>query len=161
MPNNCRMKVKPLAQKNYPKECLNPVTHKNEMCVSTCVQMICETQLKFTWTQKRFYELQVKAAAISQAGYVNSYERAFLAASKARKWYHRPIKKEWFFTIDHKVIQKALETRPVILFLGGHAVLAVEFLPARNLYSVIDPLLDPEKNPVLLTKAVKRAGFFI
>lgn len=155
------MKVKALSQKNYPAECINPVTKKNEMCVFTDVQMICETMLDFEWPQDLFYRLQVKSGAINKYGYVNSYERAFETAAKNRKWYSWPIKKDWFFTTDLKVIIKAVQDRPAILFLGGHAVLAVEYLASRGMFYVIDPNTDINNSPTLLTRPIKKAGFFV
>lgn len=155
------MKVRILAQKDYPKECLNPITGKNEMCVATCVQMMCESMLNFRWTQKEYYEIMRKTLCIGQSGYVNSYEKAYSVLSTHRKWWQRGQKREWVFTNDLAAIIKAVETRPVILFLGGHAVLAVEYIRAREMFSVVDPYLKPESNPIILTRPIRRAGFFL
>jgi peptidase C39-like protein len=155
------MKTRILAQNDYPKECLNPITGKNEMCVATNLHMMCETLLNYRWTQKEFYEIMRKTLCISQSGYVNSYEKAYYVLSMHRKWWQRSQKREWVFTNDMQAIIKALETRPVILFLGGHAVLATEYIRAREMFSVVDPYLKPASNPIILTRPIRRAGFFL
>jgi hypothetical protein len=162
------MNVRILEQKDYPKECLNPSSGKNEMCVATCVQMMCEQHLNFRWSQRDFYHLMLDNQCIGQSGYVNSYEKCYFILSKNRKWYQKSDKKDWVFTTNREVIIKALQDRPVILFVSGHAwynaggaVLAIEYLPARGLFSVVDPYLKPEQNPVLLQRPIKRAGFYL
>lgn len=156
---------RPLYQYDYPEEAKQPKTGY-ETCVLTCAQILTEKRYNRNAEQKDVYDIAVKHKAINPDGYVNSYERLALQirtviqGSAVAQFFGKTAKWVFTFSKDH-AIDELRQGNLVIGFLGGHAVVLCGYNFTNNCFLAHDPNAKKESaTPFLLTRAVKRYGFY-
>jgi hypothetical protein len=150
------MKIQELCQFDYPKESIDPTTSKKGTCVLTCLQMSLSYLFGRTWSQQEFYDKLVKLGIIRRDAYVHSYERAYDAFKPAMS-----RSGKWFFSDDRSDALKQIEKEnPVFLYLGGHCILGESFDEETNKLGIVDPYYRFDKARHVLTRSIKRVGYF-
>ena len=128
----------------------------------TCVQMIGEKWSGVLIDQDIFYEKAVENMAIRADCYINNYDRLltpFIGAPAMPDI-------DWHFSHDMKDLNEQLNREnPVICFLGGHAVLAIDVIDDHNTtpqrVTVVDPKYAGDKAVYAMDVAkIKRLGFY-
>ena len=128
----------------------------------TCVQMIGEKWSGAMIDQNIFYEKAIENLAIRPDCYVNNYDRllnVFIG-------YCTMPDIDWHFSHDMKDLKTQLNREnPVICFLGGHAVLAIDIIDDHNAEPkhvwVVDPkFLGAKAVYAMDVSKIKRLGFY-
>ena len=156
------MLIRNLCQKDYTDAPINKDKGINEACVLTCLQMIGESKSGKTIDQNRFYHMAVENLAIRADCYVNNYDRVlypFIGLPTFNDC-------DWYFSHDLKDLKKELaQNNPVVCFIGGHAVLAIDVVDDHNstpgVVTVVDPKYKGEKAVYAMkTDKIKRMGYY-
>jgi hypothetical protein len=156
------MIIRNLCQKDYTKAPINKEKGINEACVLTNVQMILESKSGITIDQDTFYEKAIENMAIRADCYINNYDRLvniFMSVPQMPDV-------NWEFSHDLADLKKQLaKNNPVVCYIGGHAVLAVDVIDDHNAtpkhITVIDPKYRDEKAVYGMdTAKIKRIGFY-
>jgi len=156
------MIIQNLCQKDYTKAPINKAKGINEACVLTCVQMILESKSGIRISQDVFYDKAIENMAIRADCYINNYDRLvniFMSVPKMPDV-------DWYFSHDMKELQEQLnKNNPVVCYIGGHALLAIDVIDDHNTppkeVTAIDPKYHGEKAVVVLqTSKIKRIGFY-
>ena len=156
------MTIRNLCQKGYTKAPINEKKGINEACVMTCVQMIVEKWSGILIDQDIFYEKAVENLAIRADCYVNNYDRLL---SSHIYWLSQPII-DWHFSHDMRDLKTQLSREnPVVCFLGGHAVLAIDIIDDHNTeprrVTVVDPKFSGDKAVYAMDiSKIRRLGFY-
>ena len=156
------MTIRNLCQKGYTKAPINKAKGINEACVLTTLQMIGEKWSGVMIDQDVFYEKAVENLAIREDCYVNNYDRVLTAFIGFRTMPDI----DWHFSHDMKDLKEQLNREnPVVCFLGGHAVLAIDVIDDHNAnpqhVTVVDPKYSGDKAVYAMDIAkIKRLGFY-
>lgn len=156
------MIIRNLCQKDYTDAPIDGRKGINEACVLTCLQMIGEGKSGETIDQNRFYHYALENLAIRADCYVNNYDRVLTPFIGLTTFYDC----DWAFSHDLKDLKNELShNNPVVCFIGGHAVLAVDVIDDHNaipgVVTVIDPKYRGEKAVYAMkTDKIKRTGFY-
>ena len=154
------MLIRNLWQKDYTDAPINKDKGINECCVLTCVQMIVEAKSGNPYPQNDYYADAVHSGAIRKDGYINNYDRLLIVDSLEL------ANLDWHFSHDLKDLKKELaQNNPVVCFIGGHAVLAIDVVDDHNavpgVVTVVDPKYKGEKAVYAMkTDKIKRMGFY-
>ena len=167
------MTIRNLCQKGYTKAPINKAKGINEACVMTCVQMIAEKWSGVMIDQDIFYEKSVENLAIREDCYVNNYDRLLTAFFHLNAFeffsyigYRTMPAMYWHFSHDMKDLKEQLNREnPVVCYLGGHAVLAIDVIDDHNAspqrVTVVDPKFSGDKAVYAMDVAkIKRLGFY-
>ena len=112
--------------------------------------------------QDVFYEKAVENLAIREDCYVNNYDRVLITFIGFRTMPDI----NWHFSYDMKDLKEQLNREnPVVCFLGGHAVLAIDIIDDHNAepkrVTVVDPKFSGDKAVYAMDVAkIKRLGFY-
>ena len=156
------MIIRNLCQKDYAKAPINKAKGINEACVLSCVQMIGESKSGKTIPQDAFYDMCLENLAIRKDCYINSYDRALTP------FIGLPTFPDvtWEFSHDMADLTKQLaKNNPVICFLGGHAVLAIDIIDDHKAAPTMATAINPKYRGdqalfVLYVEKIKRLGFY-
>lgn len=156
------MLIRNLCQNDYTDAPINKDKGINEACVLTTLQMIGESKSGKTIDQNRFYHLAVENMAIRADCYVNNYDRVLYPFIGLPALYDC----DWNYSHDLKDLKRELaHNNPVVCFIGGHAVLAIDVVDDHNavpgVVTVVDPKYKGEKAVYAMkTDKIKRMGFY-
>lgn len=154
------MLIRNLCQKDYTEAPINKDKGINECCVLTCVQMIVESKTGKTYPQNDFYHDAIKNGAIRPDGYINNYDRLLIVDSMDI------ARLDWCFSHDLKDLKEQLaKNNPVVCYIGGHAILAIDVVDDYNalpgVVTVVDPKYKGDKAVYAMkTDKIKRTGFY-
>ena len=154
------MLIRNLCQKDYTDAPINKDKGINECCVLTCVQMIVEAKAGKTFDQNDFYSDAINNGAIRKDGYINNYDRLLIVDSI------EIANLDWCFSHDLKDLKEQLnKNNPVVCYIGGHAVLAIDVVDDYNalpgVVTVVDPKYKGDKAVYAMrTDKIKRMGFY-
>lgn len=122
--------------------------------------MIVEAKSGNPYPQNDYYADAVNSGAIREDGYINNYDRLLIVDSLEL------ANLDWHFSHDLKDLKKELaQNNPVVCFIGGHAVLAIDVVddhnPTPGVVTVVDPKYKGEKAVYAMkTDKIKRMGFY-
>lgn len=155
-----RMLIRNLCQKDYTEAPINKDKGINECCVLTCVQMIVESKIGEPISQNGFYKDALYGGAIRADGYINNYDRLMIADSLDL------ANLDWCFSHNLKDLKEQLaKNNPVVCYIGGHAVLAIDVVDDYNalpgVVTVVDPKYKGDKAVYAMkTDKIKRMGYY-